>query len=43
MEQEKILLNFDSEVKKFQQVCPKEMFDKLLNPLTLKPKTLKAV
>jgi glutamate synthase (NADPH/NADH) large chain len=40
---EKILLNFDSEVKKFQQVCPKEMLDKLLNPLTLKPKTLKAV
>ena len=40
---EKILLNFDSEVKKFQQVCPKEMLVKLLNPLTLKPKTLKAV
>ena len=40
---EKILLNFNSEVKKFQQVCPKEMLDKLLNPLTLKPKTLKAV
>ena len=32
-----------SEIKKFQQVCPKEMLDKLLNPLTLKPKTLKAV
>ena len=40
---EKILLNFNSEVKKFQQVCPKEMLDKLSNPLTLKPKILTAV
>ena len=40
---EKVLLNFSSEVKKFQQVCPKEMLDKLSNPLTLKSKTLKAV
>ena len=40
---EKILLNFSSEAKKFQQVCPKEMLDKLSNPLTLKTKILKAV
>ena len=40
---EKILLNFDKESKKFQQVCPKEMLDKLKNPLTLKLETLKAV
>jgi len=39
----KILLNFENEVKKFQQVCPKEMIDKLQNPLVLKPKILKAV
>ena len=35
--------NFDHEVKNFRQVCPKEMLDKLPNPLTLKPKILKAV
>jgi len=40
---EKILLNFNHEVKNFQQVCPKEMLDKLLNPLTLNLKKLKAV
>jgi len=39
----KILLNFNNEVKKFQQVCPKEMLDKLKNPLTLKSMKLKAV
>jgi len=40
---QKILLNFDNEVKNFKQVCPKEMLDKLSNPLTLKPKISKAV
>ncbi|RZO49266.1 MAG: glutamate synthase large subunit [Candidatus Pelagibacterales bacterium] len=40
---EKILLNYDYEVKKFKQVCPKEMLNKLTNPLTLKPKVLRAV
>ena len=39
----KVLLNFNNEVKKFQQVCPKEMLDKLSNPLTLSLKTLKVV
>ena len=33
----KILDNFDSELKKFKQVCPVEMLDKLDNPLSLKP------
>ena len=40
---EKILLNFNHEVKNFQQVCPKEMLAKLLNPLTVNIKKLKAV
>ena len=30
--------NFDNEIINFIQVCPKEMIDKLKNPLTLKPK-----
>ena len=33
----KILDNFDSELKKFKQVCPVEMLDKLDNPISLKP------
>jgi len=33
---EKILKNFEQEIKNFKQVCPKEMVDKLSNPLTLK-------
>ncbi len=33
----KIFQNFDEEVKNFIQVCPKEMLDKLENPITLKP------
>ena len=33
--------NFDEEIKNFIQVCPKEMIDKLENPLTLKPKVQK--
>ena len=40
---EKILSDFHSEIKKFQQICPKEMLDKLSNPLTLNSSTLKAV
>jgi len=40
---EKILKNFDDELKNFKQVCPKEMLDKLLNPLSLKKQILKAI
>ena len=40
---QKILLNFNKELKNFIQVCPKEMLDKLKNPLTLKLKISKAV
>ena len=32
----KILDNFEGEIKNFYQVCPKEMLDKLDNPITLK-------
>jgi glutamate synthase (NADPH/NADH) large chain len=32
----KILENFDSEIMNFVQICPKEMLDKLDNPITLK-------
>ena len=32
----KILENYDDEVKNFKQVCPKEMLDKLKNPITKK-------
>ena len=39
----KILQNYNMEVKKFKQVCPKEMLDKLPNPLSLNIKTSKAV
>ena len=39
----KILKNFANEHKKFKQVCPKEMLDKLTNPLSLKQKKLKAI
>ena len=38
----KILENFDIELKKFKQVCPIEMLDKLDNPITLKSKIKKA-
>ena len=38
----KIINNFENEIKNFIQVCPKEMIDKLDNPITLK-KTIKAV
>ena len=33
---EKIINNFDKELKNFYQVCPKEMLDKLDNPITNK-------
>ena len=36
-----IILNFDQEIKNFIQVCPKEMIDKLKNPITLKPREKK--
>jgi glutamate synthase (NADPH/NADH) large chain len=38
----KILIDFEGEVKKFKQVCPIEMLDKLDNPITLKTSTKKA-
>ena len=37
-----ILNNFDEEIKDFVQVCPKEMLDKIENPITLDSK-IKAV
>jgi len=37
-----IIKNFDNEIKNFIQVCPKEMIDKLQNPLTLNPKAKEA-
>jgi glutamate synthase (NADPH/NADH) large chain len=40
--QKKIISNFDEEIENFIQVCPKEMLDKLSNPITLK-KTIKEV
>ena len=39
---DKILKNFENEVKNFIQVCPKEMIDKLSNPISLKNKISKA-
>jgi len=33
----KIIENFDKEISNFVQVCPKEMIDKLKNPISLKP------
>ena len=32
----KIIENFEDEINNFVQVCPKEMLDKLKNPITLK-------
>ena len=40
---QKILSNFNHEIKNFVQVCPKEMIDKMSNPLTNKQKISKAV
>ena len=34
--QKKILEKFDTEINNFIQVCPKEMIDKLENPITNK-------
>ena len=34
---QKIIKNFDEELNNFVQVCPKEMLDKLGNPISLKP------
>jgi glutamate synthase (NADPH/NADH) large chain len=34
---QKIIKNFDEELNNFIQVCPKEMLDKLNNPISLKP------
>jgi len=39
----KIISNFDEEIKNFVQVCPKEMLDKLKNPITFKAKTKEAI
>ena len=36
----KILNNFDQELKKFYQICPKEMIDKLENPISNKKTNL---
>ena len=33
-----IINNFKEEIKNFVQVCPKEMIDKLKNPITFKTK-----
>ena len=33
----KIIENFDQEISNFIQVCPKEMLDKISNPISLKP------
>jgi len=33
----KIIENFEEEIKNFIQICPKEMVNKLVNPITLKP------
>ena len=34
----KIIKNFDEEILKFVQICPKEMINKLKNPISLKLK-----
>ena len=36
----KIIDNFKTEIKNFYQVCPKEMLDKLVNPITNKKTNL---
>ena len=40
---QKILENYNNEVKNFKQICPKEMLDKLSNPLSIKVKISKVV
>ena len=39
----KILNSFNEEVKNFKQICPKEMINKLSEPLSLKKNILKAI
>ena len=39
----KILKNYKKEVKNFQQICPKEMLNKIINPLSTKRNISKAV
>ena len=38
----KLIENFDKEVDNFIQVCPKELLNKLKNPITLKKQVEKA-
>tara|TARA_B100001123_G_scaffold379114_1_gene447743 strand:+ start:1412 stop:5911 length:4500 start_codon:yes stop_codon:yes gene_type:complete len=40
---EKILNNFDKDIKNFRQVCPKEMLNKLPSPLNSKVEILKVI
>ena len=37
----KLIESFDHEINNFIQVCPKEMLDKLKNPITLKKQVKK--
>ena len=39
----KIIINFEDEIKNFIQVCPKEMLEKLENPISFKSKTKEAI
>ena len=39
---QKILKNYENELRKFKQVCPIEMLDKLENPISHKPRVKKA-
>ena len=39
----KIIDNFEDELKKFKQVCPKEMLNKLSNPISFKLKISRAI
>ena len=39
---QKILNDFNNELKKFKQICPIEMLDKLENPISLKSSVKKA-
>ena len=39
---QKILNDFDNELKQFKQICPIEMLDKLDNPISLRSYTKKA-
>ena len=39
---QKIINNYEIELKKFKQICPIEMLDKLKHPITIKPLKQKA-